>query len=102
MKTEQSIKEAKLKYSELCNKAKGKLLKSVELDYIDVVYSYYELPISNNAKKRWPSASSSVLKIKRFEDTVTVERFYSRIDPNSEYNTTYELFKYRSDYRNKF
>ena len=52
MKTEQSIKEARLKYSELCNKAKGKLLKSVELDYIDVVYSYYELPISNNAKKK--------------------------------------------------
>ena len=97
-----AIKKAKQKYTELCDKAKGRLLKSVELDYIDVVYSYYKLPISDYANKTYPNVNAAVLKIKRFQDVVSVERFYSHIDPNSEYNTKYESFKYRSDYWEKF
>ena len=95
----EAIQEAILKYNELCSKAKGKMLKSVALDYVDITYSYYELPISNNAKKRWPSANSSVLKIKRVEGTVSVERFYA--DVTSPY-PDYEIYRYREDYWHKF
>ena len=95
----EAIQKAILKYNELCSKAKGKMLKSVALDYIDVTYRYYELPISNNAKKMWSSANSSVLKIKRFQDTVTVERFYAKIDGSW---PDFELYRYRQDYRNRF
>lgn len=95
----QAIEKAKLKYDELCAEVKGKMLKSVELDYADVVYSYYELPISDNAKLRFKSANAAVLKIKRFENTVSVERFYANIDSNLQ---KYEMHQYREDYWNTF